>query len=293
MIMKKYIVLSLLAAFLIACEHEQVVSYSVQDRVYFKHGDNGKVDSMYVNLKEMNTVEFKEDSIVDIEISLLGGIADIDRPINVQLKDTVIADGKKYMAKKGVDFIIKQAFVAAGASKGIVQVQLLNSGKLKNNGDTLIAYLKLLENDMFLTDYNRQKGNRDKEIKNSTEFRVFYFSSINVPPRMWEEFYHESSRVGMKAYLGEYTPQKLEIFLAATGLSLASLEYTQEELDAQSDKEIYKKAERIFNSRFGGTKIFARWKALVQFYLQDNEDKYPEPIQWGVWWNTLHTPAIN
>lgn len=73
MIMKKYIVLSLLAAFLIACEHEQVVSYSVQDRVYFKHGDNGKVDSMYVNLKEMNTVEFKEDSIVDIEISLLGG----------------------------------------------------------------------------------------------------------------------------------------------------------------------------------------------------------------------------
>lgn len=293
MIMKKYIVLSLLATFLIACEHEQVVSYSVQDRVYFKHGDNGKVDSMYVNLKEMDAVEFKEDSIIDIEISLLGGVAATDRLINVQPKDTTIANGQKYTAKEGVDFKIKQAFVAAGASKGTVQIQLLNSGKLKNNGDTLIAYIKLLENDMFLTDYNRQKGNTDKEIKNSTEFRVFYFSSINVPPRMWEEFYNESSRVGMKAYLGEYTPQKLEIFLAATGLSLASLEYTQEELDTQPDKEIYKKAERIFNSRFGGTKIFARWKALVQFYLQDNEDKYPEPIQWGVWWNTLHTPAVN
>lgn len=293
MIMKKYIVLSLLATFLIACEHEQVVSYSVQDRVYFKHGDNGKVDSMYVNLKEMDAVEFKEDSIIDIEISLLGGVAAADRLINVQPKDTTIANGKKYTAKEGVDFKIKQAFVAAGASKGSVQIQLLNSGKLKNNGDTLIAYIKLLENDMFLTDYNRQKGNTDKEIKNSTEFRVFYFSSINVPPRMWEEFYNESSRVGMKAYLGEYTPQKLEIFLAATGLSLASLEYTQEELDAQPEKEIYKKAERIFNSRFGGTRIFDRWKALVKFYLQDNEDKYPKSIQWGVWWNTLHEPAVN
>lgn len=293
MIMRKYIVLGLLATFLIACEHEKVVSYSSQDRVYFKHGDNGKIDSMYVNLKEMNAVEFKEDSIINIEISLLGGIADINRPINVQPKDTTIANGQKYTAKEGVDFIIKQAFVSAGASKGSIQIQLLNSDKLRNDGDTLIAYLKLLENDMFLTDYNKQKGNSDKEIKNSTEFRIFYFSSINVPPRMWEEFYHETSRIGMKAYLGEYTPQKLEIFLAATGLSLASLEYTQEELDAQPDKEIYKKAERIFNSRFGGTRIFDRWKALVKFYLQDNEDKYPEPIQWGVWWNILHTPGVS
>ena len=291
--MKKYIVLSLLATFLIACEHEKVVSYSSQDQVYFKHGDNGKIDSIYVNLKEMNAVEFKEDSIVGIEVSLLGGIADIDRPIRVVPKDTTIANGQKYIAKEGTDFMIRQALVAAGATKGSIQLQLLNSDKLKNNGDTLIAYLKLQENDMFLTDYNRQKGNSDKEIKNSTEFRVFYFSSINVPPRMWEEFYHESSRVGMKAYLGEYTPQKFEIFLAATGLSLASLEYTQEELDAQPDKEIYKKAERIFNSRFGGTRIFDRWEALVRFYLQDNEDKYPEPIQWGVWWKILHTPGVN
>lgn len=311
--MRKYILfIAVLGLLITSCEEEVVPTYldingqtsegAGFDNVYFnfpKDTWQNDIDSVYVNLKRADRYDYADEVIVGLPIKVMGQIVDFDRTVKATLKKELSTT-----SEDRCEFL--ESVIPAGKATGTLKVKLLNSEALKETGDTLLAVFELAENEYFLADYNKQAINEDRT--NSIQYRVFFYSTLAVPPRVWDETaplnYTASPGFpgadgsegwkfdmsgGMGMYMGEFTPEKMNILLAATGLKLEDFEFTDEEAVEMgiSTTAKFNRAKAVFDQRFGGNVIFDRWKQLVKYYLSQtepyNDPEHPDykKVLWG------------
>lgn len=301
--MRKYILfIALLGLSISSCDKEEVPTYldytgeSAQDNLYFNFSANGTGDSVLVNLKKPDVVEYVESLVVSIPVKVMGKTVAFDRPVTAVLNrdSSTVTES---------DFEIQESFIPAGKVNGTLNIKLFNSESLKERGDTLVAFFDLVENEYFRIDYNKQTT--DTSAYNSTQFRVFFYTTLNVPPRLWAECaimsntarpgylgtdgsegwkFTMNGSIGM--YMGEYTAEKMNIVINACNVKLEDFEFSdQDAIDlGVTSTVVQTRAVGVFNARFGGTFIFDRWKLLIRYYMQQTPpynlpDGHPDKVK--------------
>ena len=290
--MKKYFLLIAVLGFLFSsCDEEEIPTHidyvggNAKDNLYFNFSDNATGDSVLLNLKKSDVVEYVESMIVSIPVKIMGKTVDFDRPVHAVLnKDSsTVAES---------DYEIQESFIPAGKANGTLNIKLLNSESLKTSGDTLRAVFNLIESEYFSIDYNLQT--KDSAAYNSNQFRVFFYTTLNVPPRLWAEcapmantaaagYAGTDGSFGWKfdsdmryspvgIYMGAYSAEKMNILINACGVKLEDWEFTDQYATDLGFTDLKNRAAKVFSYRFGGgelypTFIFDRWKVLVKYYL--------------------------
>jgi len=181
--MKKIILtIAVLAGIITACEQESIPTFDtkdgINDRIYFSYADKEItsyiIDSVFVRFG-YDIVE-KSDSVYTMEVKILGGVADYDRPVAIGYIDEITT------ARQGVDveLLPDLCFVPAGKIYGNVAIRLKNTDYLKDK--VLKVGLRLLDNEYFKTDYTRsyyQSSLKDTII--TTQFKVLFDNAGDMP----------------------------------------------------------------------------------------------------------------
>lgn len=321
--MRKYFLfIAVLGLLITSCEEEVVPTYldlngdtnkgAGLNNVYFSFPTDTwdeAVDSTFVNLKESDRFDYAEEMIVSLPIRVMGQVVDYDRTVRATLNKMFSTAGEEY-----VQFLESESVIPAGKTSGSLKVKLLNSEALMEK-DTLLAVFELVDNENFTVDYDRYNFEKDKI--SSLYYKVFFYSTLSVPPRVWDDMaplnltaspgfpgadgsegWKFDMSGGMGMYMGEFTGEKINILLAATGLELDDFEFTDEEALEMgvTTTNKFNRAKGVFEKRFGPTSvIFDRWKMLVKYHLSItepyNDSDHPDykKVLWGH--NTVPMPG--
>lgn len=333
--MRKYLLLIAILGLLMSCDKEEIPTYSGIDNVFVDFPEVKNYvyrDSVFVNMKRTDIVGYANDSIIRIPLRTMGNISGVDRKVNAKLDYNLSAEYNKQhkatlLTATEDDVEIVGGVIPANLTKGYLEVKLKNSDRLKAKGDTIALAIELVDSDSFSVEYSAFKS--DTTAFNSTRFRIFFRAVLGGAPRLWEEtakfatatdprypgtdgslpFKYDLEQY-LATFLGEYSEEKMKIFLAACDLTLDMFEFTDEEaIEMGITSTGITRAKAVFNKRFNVTsqttgRLFDRWKILVRYYMSitepynlkehpDYEKKYK--ILWGhsgkIWYaNVMERP---
>jgi hypothetical protein len=260
--MKKNSVL-LISSFLLlafACNYDTLPVYEDVDRVFFKWArptnDLTEIvekssDQIKVNLGYDNPV--KSDSIILIDVSMMGHVSAQDRPISVE----VIKNESS--AVEGQDIEILPSFIPAGEVEGQLAIKVKNSEKLTNT--TLSARIRLVPNEYFHVDYiqTRVSGN-----KNGLEYNIYFDAKVEMPS-LWAD---PAAGLRLTAYFGVYSNVKLQVICDVCG-------FTREYFMHDPGTEI---ALDVLTARFSTTVVMGLI-SQVNRYLKQYAKEHGEPLR--------------
>jgi hypothetical protein len=181
-----YNTIALLASLLYSCQYEALPTYSGIDQIYFSYSDSLRLGTVDFIQTDSVVIQFgydaviKSDSIVGIGVNVMGNVVDYDRPVRFMLVDST----STALRGRDVDLLPDRSLVPAGKNTGKIYIKLYNTDNL--NETSLLASLRLLENEYFKTDYRLTPvdyiNSEGKMV--STEYRV-RFDNANERPNLW------------------------------------------------------------------------------------------------------------
>ncbi|GAB3662431.1 hypothetical protein GCM10028791_37500 [Echinicola sediminis] len=159
-----------------ACVEDELITYDQKDNVYFLSSTE---DSVFGNVTDSLLYSFGlmgedfTDSIINVQVAVMGVAKDYDRPVNIQVS-------ANSSAQDGVDFeIVEAPIVKAGEFVANVPVRLYKSEEGKT--DTLMLGLNLLPNEHFDTKMQQLESNNGEVILSHVNLSVHFTSSITQP----------------------------------------------------------------------------------------------------------------
>ncbi|MGY0426528.1 MAG: DUF4843 domain-containing protein [Polaribacter sp.] len=216
--MKKYkiIVTCLIALGFLACEKENLATFSGKDLIYFrwaKEGDRGRlgVGTQRSNKIDSISVTFaygapnKLDTLIKIPIKIQGFISSQDRLIKVKVIDT------SSTAKLGVHYTIPdKIIIPADSIVGNIPITFMRTPDMKKQIFSL--KLQLLENKNFKTTLwgTKDKNTATSKTLSYTEFTIT-ISDILIKPDGWR---------GLEDFMGHYSAKKLHLFAEVNKISV-------------------------------------------------------------------------
>lgn len=320
--MKKYILLlAILAFFVSSCEKEELDTYSTETNVFFTHPSD--VDSILINLKgldeNMNYVNVS-DSIIRIPITIMGDLSGTARAVTAKaLKakdidvDQIKLDSMLRLYQQAdfdLDYEILPSEIPANQTSGFLNIKLLNSDRLIETGDTIVAAIILTPGDGLETNYSARNAEKGKKI--STVYRLYFYSNKDEAPRLWyatDNPQTNTQRTGIPAYLGSYTAEKFGLLLNACNLKAEVFEFTDEEYmkvnnitDPTTLKVGTAGSKEVFIERFGPFEVFNGWYIKTRLYVTMHPEIWDELFpdgeivwtsgssgtNWGTWKKSEH-----
>jgi hypothetical protein len=245
--------------FLYACEYETLPTYSGIDNVYFRFAYDG-------SLVDSTTVMFgydlkpKTDSIVLIGVKAMGAVTDYNRPVSFEL------DESKSTAKLGRDVLLvpQVSMIRAGSTTGYVCIVVFNNEML-SDGNSLVAALRIVENEYFKADYVRNRSRFTGRNSNmvATEYRV-RFNNTNERPNMWTPAAREND---FNNAFGPYSREKFRLMCEILpGCSWEYFTYGPDESPST-----------VFTRNFPMA-LVTGWARTLHFYLQYYKEVHGEPL---------------
>jgi hypothetical protein len=253
---------SLMVLFLLlvfACSHDTLPVYEDVDRLYFKWaGVSSPEDRVnfrdYIEVKLGYDNPVKSDSVVYINVLLMGHVSEQDRPITAGLIKN------ESTAVEGQDIEFLPSFIQANAKEGKLAIKVKNSGKLAEN--VLMARIRLTPNDYFHVDYTQAVGYSGK---NGVEFDIYFDAKTEVPS-LWAD--PETKRY-YDAYFGTYSNVKLQVICDACGLTREFFMH-----DPATEK-----AKDVMDSRIPTSGVAMGLISIVNRYLKQYEINHGEPLK--------------
>jgi len=255
--------LAALMLFLSACEYETLPTYSGIDNVYFEYasvvGSSSVVDSTYVMFGY--DLMPKTDSLIVILVKTLGYVKDYDRPVSF------IFEEDRSTAQLGKDVVLypELSMVPAGSTIGIIAIRVFNNESL-NDGASLVAALRIVENEHFKADYTYSEVFRTSpRYRNydATRYRV-RFNNDNERPNMWTPAAYETELTNS---FGHYSREKFRLMCEILpGCSWAYFTYGP----GQTPKEVWDKNFPIA--------LQTGWSRTLHFYLEYYKEVNGEPL---------------
>lgn len=178
----KYYIFLLTIAASVSCKRESLPTYSGEDMIYFAYADKiykfEIIDSTIVKFGYDAVV--KTDSVVGIDVKVMGDLKDYDRPVAFGF------DEGAFTALPGTDveLLPELSFLPAGKTEGKIFVRLKNTERL--NDTSLFVALRLKANEHFKAEYTGTavaEVNREGKI-DGTKFRVRFDNGMEMPS-MW------------------------------------------------------------------------------------------------------------
>lgn len=204
---------------LISCKKETLDTYSGINQVYFRFANatissTMLVDSVFVHFGYDNII--KSDSIIGINIMVLGDVVNYNRLVNFAIIDSMTtAKSSDYELLKNESYII------ADSIGGQLKIKLKNTESL--NDTVLKIGIVLLDNEYFNTDYDETHFdfiNKEGKIK-ANRFYV-KFDNANVMPNLWA-----AREAGFKSMFGNYSKVKFDFICESLNLTREYFTYIE------------------------------------------------------------------
>ena len=261
------IIICLAAVFLYSCEYETLPTYSGEDNIYFYYAAATISQSNPPALVDSTTVMFgydlkpKTDSLIVIIVRVLGSVTDYDRPVSFILEGNSSAQ-----AGKDVILYPELSFVPAGSINGIIVIRVFNNEALLD-GSSLVARLRLVENEHFKVDYTvseRFRGVAAARLFNAICYRVS-FNNTNERPNMWTAAHYESQ---FTTSFGKYSREKFRLMCEI--LPGCTWEYFTYKPD-EDPKD-------VFTTNFP-IALVTGWSKTLYYYLEYYKEVNGEPLR--------------
>ena len=172
------------------CQREEVMTFEGVDYIVFRYrmvGQGVDLTAKRVRESAYNSAAFNLASFIDvtsirfaIRVQVIGNQSDVDRPIAFRL-----APGST--ALLGEDIVLLPSYIRAGNSIDTLWVQINETESLRE-GRTFRAYIELIDNDHFKSDFKfRDVANRDNwTISNRFTIDVHYTTGL---PNLWVDLF--------------------------------------------------------------------------------------------------------
>lgn len=243
----------------ISCDHDKLDTYSGQDDICFRYAvattgtnpkDSIQRDSIIIRFGYDEVM--KSDSIIRIQMQLLGDLKDYDRPINFVLD----ADSSTAKLGEDIELLHDRSVIYANSTVGHIYVKLKNTEKLLDT--MIVAEIKTASNEYFIAQYEETINkdiNEENKIK-SNRFRIFFDASFDKP-NLWADAELNFSRV-----FGSYSKVKFDFICTTLNLDFSYFTY-----NPATEKPV-----SVFNDRFK-LQYTNGWKlrlenALIEYELE-------------------------
>ncbi|GAB6009861.1 hypothetical protein FACS1894179_00610 [Bacteroidia bacterium] len=197
--------IGLLLVYASSCTHDSLPTYEDVDRIYFAWArpviPQGS-DETKVNLGYDNPV--KNDSVIHVEVLLMGRVSDKDRPIAAEV---IKAESS---AIQGQDIEILPSVIPAGEVGGFLGIKVKNSGRLETT--TLMGRIRLLPNEYFHVDFTTAYN---APTKSGLEYNVYFDAKADMPS-LWAD---PESGAMLTMYFGVFSNVKLQLICDVCGLT--------------------------------------------------------------------------
>ena len=242
----------LFALFAWSCETDKLQTFDGDfTYVYFDRQGRG-IDFLFFNFAVQHA---QHDYIVlEIPVVAAGAMLEERRPIIAELVANV-AGSLELTAVLGEDIVFLPSFMEAGSTRGILQVRVNNSERLRE-GRTL-ATIRLIANEYFRNDFTvvENVGGHNMVV-NAIEYRLFLENSPGIPP-LWAAF--EGSFLDM---MGPFSIVKYETMMRVIG-------FTPDFLVIREDETPEEAWRRTGLNDFG---TWILWSRLMNHYLAYREE---------------------
>jgi len=257
------IIICIAVVFLYACEYETLPTYSGVDNVYFSYAAVGGGGSVVDSTSIMFGYDMipRADSLITIGVRILGSVTDYPRPVDFVLE-------QRSTAQLGIDveLLHDRSVVPAGSINGRIVIKLINNESLEN-GASLTAAIRLIENEHFKVDYTfseRFRANSNFWNYNATRYRVWY-NNNNERPNMWTPGAFESS---FTHAFGSYSREKFRLMCEVLpGCSWEYFTYGPNETPLS-----------VFDRNFP-TALLTGWSRAFHAYLENYKEVHGEPLR--------------
>lgn len=199
-----YIIMGLILSSFIACEKDEIDTFSGKDSIYFTWPVEGTSFNNATVYPDSTGVSFafipptKNDTIIKLPVSVQGMLSDVDRKVSLKVSE-------ESTAVKGVHFDYPERIVfRANVPTDSIPVTLYRTPEMKQESFQMI--LQLVENEDFSTEMAYMENESTGEILNYTKFQVS-ISDIIETPQYWFE-----------PYLGDFTAKKLFLMSDVLGI---------------------------------------------------------------------------
>jgi hypothetical protein len=232
-----------------SCEYEKLPTYSGQDQIYFAYADNAMASVVDEQVLHFGYDEVEKwDTILYLNVKVMGSLAGVDRPVSFVLLDSSTAT-----LGRDVELLPAQSFVPAGEPLGKIAIKVKNTAALSDT--VLVASIKLVGNEYFHADYTKTRyPNLNSEGKIVSTVIHVRFDNANEMPRLWFENLDKCT-----VLFGEYSNVKFNLMCDVLGISRSYFSYTEGNPDA------------LFLERIN-TYAMA-WVRAVNRYLNEHKEK--------------------
>ena len=259
-----------------ACEYEPLPTYSGVDNVYFFYAAVGLSGTPVDSSSIMFGYDLipKTDSVIYIMVRILGSVKDYPRTVSFTLdeeRSTAQLGRDVELLSLNDDDVLSSAganasgVVPAGGVIGLIAIRLFNNESLAD-GASLVAALKLVENEHFKVDYTyseRFRGVSQARNYNATRYRV-WFNNNNERPNMWTPATYESE---FTRAFGVFSREKFRLMCEILpGCSWDYFSYGPGQ-----------RPEDVFSDNFP-VALLMGWSRTLRFYLEYYEELNGEPM---------------
>ncbi|MDR1502081.1 MAG: DUF4843 domain-containing protein [Prevotella sp.] len=215
--MKKIILfISVVAFTLVSCDYDTLPTYVDVDRVYFEFAtfSREELGNRQIAVEDVDKIQIafgydnpiKSDSIININVKLLGRTASEDRPITAE----IIAGESTALTTEDIEIL--PSVIPAGSVVGTLNIKLNNTEKIKTS--TLMARVRLTPNPSFHVDYTHVNV-KTSSSKSGIELNI-YFDAKTEMPNLWAD---PGGKAIIERFFGPYSNKKLEVICLACGFT--------------------------------------------------------------------------
>lgn len=199
----------ILLLFAIGCEKEKVQTFLGEDRIQFAKASSNTSVAYEENLgfSFAGKGAITEHEMI-IPLVIAGRTASVDRQVAIEVVP------EKTTAQEGIDYIIEESYIPAGANQGHVKIKLLNTKALET--ETKSLSVRLVANDNF------QEGLQKQLVST-----ISFYNYLVMPPN-WSL---------VSRSLGDYSLVKHEFILFY--LDIPSIAFTADPKEEDLENHLY------------------------------------------------------